>query len=212
VTELAEALGIDKGGHISDSLDQLVESGLVSPDIGKNPETGAIIRERRFRLSDNYTRFYLKCIRPAASTIDNGSFALASLSQFREWESHAGFAFENLVVNHYRELLPFLHLGESLVYSAAPYRKQMRKGEKGAGLQIDLLVQTRRSTCLVEIKRRREIPYGIVDEVAEKARRLKRPKDGSLRAALVYEGELAASVPAEGYFDAIVPFGSLLGL
>ena len=31
--------------------------------------------------------------------------------------------FENLIVNHYAELLPHLHLDEALVYSAAPYRR-----------------------------------------------------------------------------------------
>ena len=209
MSEIAGAISVGAGGNVSAALDQLVEAGLVSRDIGMNPETGDEIRERRYRLSDNYVRFYLKCIRPAAKTIDAGTFRYSRLARFEEWNAVKGFAFENLIVNHYGELLPYLHLGESHVYSAAPYRKN---GPKGKGLQIDLLIQTRRSQCVVEIKRKNTIGRGIVDEVAEKIRRLKHAPDSSVRAALVYEGELAETVPADGYFDAIIPFRRLLGM
>ena len=209
MSEISGAISVGAGGNVSAALDQLVEAGLVSRDIGMNPETGDEIRERRYRLSDNYVRFYLKCIQPAAKTIDAGTFRYSRLARFEEWNAVKGFAFENLIVNHYGELLPYLHLGESHVYSAAPYRKN---GPKGKGLQIDLLIQTRRSQCVVEIKRKNTIGRGIVDEVAEKIRRLKHAPDSSVRAALVYEGELAETVPADGYFDAIIPFRRLLGM
>ena len=209
MSEISGAISVGAGGNVSAALDQLVEAGLVSRDIGMNPETGDEIRERRYRLSDNYVRFYLKCIQPAAKTIDAGTFRYSRLARFEEWNAVKGFAFENLIVNHYGELLPYLHLGESHVYSAAPYRKN---GSRGKGLQIDLLIQTRRSQCVVEIKRKNTIGRGIVDEVAEKIRRLKHAPDSSVRAALVYEGELAETVPADGYFDAIIPFRRLLGM
>ena len=208
MSEISGAISVGVGGNVSAALNQLVEAGLVARDIGMNPETGDEIRERRYRLSDNYVRFYLKCIRPAAKTIDAGTFRYSRLGRFEEWNAVKGFAFENLIVNHYGELLPYLHLGESHVYSAAPYRKN---GPKGKGLQIDLLIQTRRSQCVVEIKRKNTIGRGIVDEVAEKVRRLKHAPDSSVRAALVYDGDLAETVPADGYFDAIIPFRRLIG-
>lgn len=210
VTEIAALFKMEKNGHLSEALDQLVESGMVSPDVGKNPETGADVRERRYRLRDNYSRFYLKCIKPYKSVIDDGSFAFTALNQFQEWSGVHGLAFENLVVNHYRELLPFLHLGDTAVFSAAPYRKTAKR--KGEGFQIDLLIQTRRSLCVVEIKRKKSISKGVVDDVNRKIARLKRPRDCSVRAALVYDGKLPPAIPADGYFDAIVPFSALIGL
>ncbi len=210
VTEIAKKLKIGKGGHVSDALLQLKESGLVSQDAGRNPETGDDIRACRFRVCDNYVRFYLKCIRPAERTIDRGSYSFTGLRQLEGWNTVAGLAFEALIVRHYRELLPYLHLNDSLVYSAAPYRKVGKR--KGEGLQIDLLLQTRRSLCVVEVKRRRTISAGIVDEVAQKIARLKRPADSTVRAALVYDGSLAPTVPADGYFDAIITFADLAGL
>ena len=37
------------------------------------------------------------------------------------------------------------------------------------------------------------------------------PANVSVRTALVYEGTLAKSVEADGYFDALVPIESLMG-
>jgi len=207
---VATKLGVAKNGRIAMALMQLVESGLVSRDIGMNPETGEEIRERRYRLSDNYVRFYLKCVKPAARTIDAGAFALARLSQLPAWNTHLGLAFENLIVNHYRELLPFLHLEDALVYSAAPYSRRATKTDQG--FQVDLLLQTRRSQCIVEVKRQRRIGVGVIQEVANKVGRIRHAPDCSVRSALVFDGALDDVVVADGYFDAIVPFRKLVGL
>ena len=82
----------------------------------------------------------------------------------------------------------------------------------GNGVQVDLLLQTRRSVCLVEVKRMREIGRDVIDEMQEKVRRMPRRNGCSIKTALVYDGNLAPIVEADGYFDAIVPFGQLLGL
>ena len=52
----------------------------------------------------------------------------------------------------------------------------------------------------------------MIDEVAEKVRRIPRREGMSVKTALVYEGHLAPIVEADGYFDAIVPFRQLLGV
>ena len=63
---------------------------------------------------------------------------------------------------------------------------------------------------VVEIKRQREIRHEVVDEVAEKVKKLRYDKGLSVRTALVYDGRLSASVPADRYFDFIVPAEALL--
>ena len=211
-TEIAQSLGIVKSGNITMALRQLEEAGFVSVEHGRNPETGEEVRDRRYRIRDNYTRFYLKCIEPVKDVIDDGSFAFVSLDQFDGWNVDMGLAFENLIVNNYREILPYLHLDRVLITSASPYCRQPAPKSGGAGVQVDLLLQTRQSICVVEIKRRRHIGREVVAEMAEKCRRIARPKDVSLKTALVYDGELAPSVEADGYFDAIVPASCLLGL
>lgn len=207
VTELAEALGMGKGGKLSSALGQLCEAGLVALDAGRNPETGAKIRERRYRIKDNYARFYLKYIEPAKDAIDDGSYAFASLSALEGWETVMGYSFENLIVNNYAELIPSLHLGNALIESAAPYR---RMGD--SGVQIDLLIQTRRALYIVEIKRQREIGREVECEVEQKVERIGKHEGKSIRTSLVYEGHLAPIVEADDFFDSIVPVQDLMGL
>ena len=210
VTEISEKLGLVKNGHLSEALVQLEECGLVSPDAGKNPSTGEDAHVKSYRLKDNYTRFYLKYIEPVKDVIDTGAYSIGSLDALEGWESVLGLAFENLVVNNVRALLTPLHLSMSPVLSAAPYRRL--GGSAGKGVQVDLLLQTRRALVLVEVKRQREIGREVIDEMVEKVKRIPKRRDMSVRTALVYEGRLAPIVEADGYFDAIVPFGRLLGL
>ena len=210
VTEIAAEIGVDKGGNVSSALEQLVESGMVSSDGGKNPQTGAEIRERRYRLKDNYVRFYLRYIEPIKDSIDGGTFVFKGTEYLSGWNQVMGLAFENMVVNHVRDLLKPLHLENAQILSAAPY---CRKGsaERGVkGCQIDLLVQMKSSVCIVEIKREKRIGVEVVREMQDKVAAFPRKRGTTLRTALVYDGELDPVVEAEGYFDAIVPFRSLL--
>lgn len=208
VSELAERLGKERSGNLSRHLGQLAVAGFVSEDAGLNPETGRPLRLTRFRLRDNYTRFYLKCIRPNGAVIDRGAFSFASLETLPGWEAVMGLQFENLVVGNLPDLLPLLGLRGVLLSSAAPYRQ--KGGRRKTGCQIDLLLQAGRTACVVEIKRRRQIGREVEDEVAAKIKALRLPREISVRAALVYDGELAPSVEAHGYFDALVPASRLL--
>ena len=210
VTEIASALGADKSGRISRALDMLAECGLVSADSGLNPETGTKIRGRRYRLRDNYSRYYLKFVEPVAQMIDDGSYRFGSLSMLDGWDAVMGLAFENLVVNNYVQLLPLLHVGNALITSAAPYRKSAVSG-RSKGCQVDLLIQAQGMIYIIEIKRC-DIDKSIIAEVDRKVAAISRPAGVSIRTALVFDGEIAPTVEANGYFDAIVRFGDLLGI
>ena len=210
--ELATVLGVPRSGNITLALRQLEDAGLVAREAGRNPESGRPVKNRRYRIRDNYARFYLKFVEPVKEVIDDGSFAFVSMEQFDGWETVMGLQFETLIVNNYPELLPSLHLGRALIVSAAPFHRNAAAKSGRKGLQIDLLLQTRQSVCIVEIKRQRRIGKEVVSEVEEKCRRLARPSGVSLKTALVYDGELAPSLEADAYFDALVPARRLLGL
>ena len=211
VTEISKSLGLEKGGRISEALSQLEEAGIVASDSGKNPENGKDARMVKYRLKDNYSRFYLKYIEPEKAAIDKGSFAFGSLDSLDGWDSVMGLAFENLVLNNVRDIIVPLGFGAAHVLSAAPYsRAASKSGERG--VQADLLVQTRRSMCVVEVKRQREIGRDVIDEVEEKVKRIPHRDGMSVRTALIYDGHLAPIVEADGYFDSIIPFRSLMGL
>ena len=210
-SELAKRLGVGRGGSLSRNLDELSEAGFISRDDNVNPATGEKGKSPRYRVSDNYARFYLKYIEPHESEIRAGRFGFGSLGGLPEWNVEKGFQFENLVANHASALFPFLKLDGITVKSAAPF--SMRGDGSGRkGLQVDLLIQTARVSWLVEIKRRAHIGREIEDEMTEKLSRFPRRKGVSLRTALVYEGILDETVARDGFFDAIVPFACLLGL
>ena len=206
--EAAVAASMEPGGHVTDALAELSVAGFVSADRGLTPGTSTAVREVRYRISDNYVRFYLKFIAPRAEAIRKGVYRLSSMDHLPGWRSILGVQFESLVLNNLPAVLPRLGIGNALVLSAAPYARKATK--RGEGTQIDLLVQTRTAVHVVEIKRRASIPASVEDDVREKVKRLKLPRRLSVRTALVYDGDLAPALEENGYFDALLPFSSLL--
>ena len=207
-SELAEKFGCDSNGHLSDDLRELKEAGFVTDSQGMNPVTGKAVREIRYRLRDNYTRFYLRYVLPRREAIKGGFFEYVSLERLPGWDAIMGLQFENLVLNNISALAPLIGLAGKNVESAAPYFK--RGGKSGGGVQIDYLVQLPHSVYVVEIKRKRMIGNSIVNEVQRKIERLDLPRNRSVRTVLVYEGELDPSVEADGFFDYVIPAERLL--
>ena len=211
--ELAVRFSLERSGRISSVLRELKEGGFLSDDAGLNPATGAPMRVSKYRLRDNYTRFYLKYVAPRKNQIETGTFRFTSLGVLSGWNTVMGLQFENLVVNNAMSLLPFLHLGNAIVESAAPYRNARKSGDgTAAGCQIDLLIQTPMTAYVVEIKRKRVIDESVIGEVQARLRRLPLRNGMTARPVLVYDGELEPSVEGAGFFDAVIPASKLLGL
>ena len=210
-SEIAERLGVERGGSLTRNLAELYEAGFVSRDDNINPATGRKAKESRYRVCDNYARFYLKYIEPHEDEIRGGRYGFGSLAELRGWESDKGFQFENLVANHAMALIPHLHLEGTTIRSAAPFVLKGKRGEK-RGVQIDLLIQTSRLAYIVEVKRRFRIGREIEQEISDKVAAFPKRRGMSIRTALVYEGELDEAVARSGAFDIIIPFSRLLGL
>ena len=201
--EIAEALGTERNGHLVDYLIELEQAGFVSKDSGMNPCTGRPGRVVRYRLKDNYTRFYLHHVEPNAKEIEAGLFKYDSLAALKGWDAVKGLQFENLVVSNYRSLLPVLGIDGASLLSAAPYRRA-REGAV-CGVQVDLLIQTKTTAYVVEIKRRESIGAEIAQEIAEKVKAVGFRSGASVRTVLVYDGALAPSVRTEHMLDFVVP-------
>ena len=211
--ELAAKLGIGRNGRLSEMLKDLELGGFISSDPGLNPETGKAMRISKFRLRDNYTRFYLKYVMPHKSEIETGTYRHASLDHLPEWNAVMGLQFENLIVNNAMDVAACIGMGNATIVSAAPYsNSQKGRNGKAAGCQIDLLVQTPKTAYVVEVKRKNFIDSGIEEEVRQKMKRLPIRAGMTVRPVLVYAGELSKSVEADGYFDALVPARRLFGM
>ena len=207
--EIAAKLGVEYNGHVTGNLSELEMSGFVSRDSGINPSTGKETKIVRWRISDNYTRFYLKYIEPNLALIAKDAYRFASLDQLPDWEGILGLQFECLILNNIDLLLPLIGLDRALLTSAAPYRQN--KTERLKGCQIDLAIQTKKCVYCVEIKRQNMIGERVVDACEEKVSRLKVKKDRTVRPVLVYDGDLSRRVPADAFFSFIVSADKLLG-
>jgi len=208
VSEISAVLGKERSGHMSEYLEDLVLGGFLACDTIFDPKTGRSTRTRKYRLRDNYARFYLRYVAPRKESIDKGLFRELSLDHLPEWESVLGLQFENLVLNNVPTLTRHLGLDRTPVLAAAPYSQRRTTRKKGC--QIDLLIRTKHSLYVVEIKRRKAISLDVVDEVRKKVMCLVTDRNLSVRTALVYEGVLEPRVETEGYFDFIIPFARFL--
>lgn len=208
VSELADVIGMDRCGVLSRHIEQLSVAGFAVGDKGLNPVTRKPAKIIRYRLKDNYSRFYLKYIEPNAEMIDHDAFRCQSLDALKGWDSMMGYQFETLVTNNVPSLLPHLGLDRALLLSAAPFRQQPTARKRGC--QVDLLLQTEGAVYLVEIKRMREIGTGVEEELREKVARLAVKPGVSVRTALVYEGALSPRLAASAYIDKFVDFTCLL--
>lgn len=209
LSELAEKFKIDPNGHLSRDIVELEEAGFVAGSAGLNPQTGKTVRERRYRLRDNYTRFYLRYVLPRREAIRSGLYRALPLARLPGWDAMMGLQFENLVLNNFETLAPLIGLEGKCIESAAPYFRSGRK--TGLGVQVDFLVQLPKCVYLIEIKRRREIRVEVEDEVRQKLSRLKLPKTKTAKLVLVYDGEIDPEILEDGFFDYVISADRLLG-
>ena len=120
--EIAERLNRERNGHMSEALEELKVAGFIDEDGGVNPATGRRARTGRYRIRDNYTRFFLRYVLPVSEEIRRGAYRFSSLAALPGWESLIGFQFENLVMNNLPTLLDSLGLGNRSFVSAAASR------------------------------------------------------------------------------------------
>lgn len=211
LTELTEeflSIGdpVDKS-NLDDYLKELEQAGFISKtqmyQIGGDESKFSF-----YRLSDNYSRFYLRYIEPKKNKVENGTFNQSQgIECWAEYETVMGFQFENLVLNSQELILK--SLGVNGLKSFAPYSQF--KTKKMNACQIDLLIEDNYNTIYVcEVKFQKEVKTKVISEVKKKIKNLKTPKNYSVRPVLIYSGELPKSIIDSGYFDKIINFEDYL--
>ncbi len=208
VTEICGALGKERNGHMTRYLRDLVLAGFVAKDQVFDPRSGRSRRTEVYRLKDNYSRFFLRCLEPRRERIEKGLMRNLAPAGLPGWHSILGLQFENLVLSNITPLAKQLGIGKTPLLAASPYLQKPTARLKGC--QVDLLMMSKHSLYVVEIKRRESIDLDVIGEVKEKIQRVPTGPHRSVRTALVYQGRLAERVHEEGYFDFIVPFEALL--
>ena len=131
--EICKILKKEKSGNISKYLHGLISAGFVSEDGTWNLKEEKASQLKKFRLKDNYIRFYLRYIEPNKRKISKNFFDSGVLN-LPGWESIMGLQFENLVVNNLKELCKILKIDTQDIVMEGPFFKEPQKDKKDARL------------------------------------------------------------------------------
>lgn len=204
--QILKKIDMPKGGTASEYLHDLQLTGYISQDNTWSLISGEEMKLNRYRLRDNYLRFYLKYIEPNRSKIEQ-----QKLLTLPAWDAICGYQFENLVLNNRQSLFRLLSLPiEDIVYDNPYFQRQTLAH---SGCQIDLLIQTRYLILyLVEIKFSMEpIDLKVINEVQEKINRLQTDnKRFSIRPILVHVNGVTPKLEHSDFFTKIIDFGQFL--
>ena len=209
-SEIFDDLGIARGSKVSRFLKELILAGFVQRDHTWNIRSQKMSELSRYRLSDNYLRFYLKWIEPNQIKITQDDFDHKSLSSLPNWDGIMGLQFENLVLNNRKLIINQLELlPDNVVCHGAYFQKQ---NQSQPGCQIDYMVQTSQDFLYVcEIKfSKKPLGVNIIKQVQEKIQRLKRPKHFSVLPILIYVGQLSKPLIDANYFVKLIDCSKLL--
>ncbi len=210
LVQICKELGKSQGGLYSQYLDELVKAGFVTRDFVWDLKSGEQRKLSRYRLSDNYLRFYLKYIASNRVKIEKGTVPVSMVNNLPGWEGIMGLQFENLVLHNFKALWKVLHLSGEEVVMDGPFFQTATVRQPGC--QIDYMIQTRFHNLYVcEIKFSKD-PVGmkIIEEMEKKIKCLKAPKRFSIRPVLIHVNGVEDAVLDERYFDKVIDFGQLL--
>lgn len=208
---LASELQYAKSSALSSYLDDLVLSGYVTKYNSWVLKTGKTsVKLKKYRLSDNFLRFYFRYMENKMDAIDSGRYENVSPSSLPGWQSMLGLQFENLVLNNRDLIHQVLAVNPSDIIAHGPYFQ--RKTARQRGCQIDYLVQTKYNTLFAcEIKfSQNPVGLEVVEKVKEKIARLSLSRGLAVLPVLIHAGELTQAVYDADYFVKIINFSEFL--
>ncbi len=128
--EIISLSKLTDGGGLTRCLDELISSGFVSTyfPFGKKK------KEMLYRLTDEYSLFYLQFIENKAH---KGNNIWLELSQTQDYKSWSGYAFESLCLKHIPQIKKALGISGVYAETSSFYQKGTAQE---SGVQIDLLI------------------------------------------------------------------------
>lgn len=163
-SEISHLSKVTEGGSLSRVLEELIHSGFITSyrPYGKKKKT------KLYRLTDEYSMFYLKFMEGKEY---EGKDIWNHLSQTQLYKSWSGYAFESLCLKHIPQIKKALNI--SGIYSlSSSFTYKGTKEEEGT--QIDLLIDRKDGVInLFEVKFYNE-PFIINKEYANNLMQKKR--------------------------------------
>jgi len=133
---LLDKSGLRSGGGASATLEELEASGFIA----RVSPHGRQVKDSLYRLTDEYSLFYLRWMERAASSGPNVWLTKRGSPSWRAW---SGYAFESVCLKHITELKRAIGI-EAVETTEASW---FRAGDDEPGAQIDLVID-RKDGCI----------------------------------------------------------------
>ena len=161
--EIIKTTKFTNGGGLTKILTELEESSFISV----NAPFGKKKKDSLYRLSDEYSMFYLHYIEKSTSTEKDAWLAVTKSASYLAW---SGYAFESLCIKHTLEIKKALGISGVFTEISSFYKPGNKEKQ---GYQIDVLIE-RDDRCinLCEMKFYNS-EYTITKDYAQKIRRKK---------------------------------------
>ena len=128
--QIVDIAKVSEGGSIQRVLEELEQSGFISiyRPFGKKK------KEKLYRLTDEYSLFYLQFIE---NKIFQETELWDKLSQTQAYKSWSGYVFEGICLKHIQQIKKALSIAGVYSEASSFYKKGTQQSK---GLQIDLLI------------------------------------------------------------------------
>ncbi|GGG96487.1 AAA family ATPase [Pedobacter zeae] len=137
-TEIINACKLSSGGYATQLLAELAESGFITPYVPFGKST----KDALYKLTDEYSIFYLKFIDGNKAT---GAGTWLKFYSGTSWKSWGGYAFESICMKHISQIKKAI--GIENVYAEISVWRYLPKNKEEQGAQIDLLID-RNDSCI----------------------------------------------------------------
>jgi len=131
--EIIDETGLSSGGSMSRILKELEESGFITAYIPFKKT----INESIYKLSDEYSLFYLKFVDGVKPTGEETWLSQFNTPSYTSW---SGFAFESVCQKHTSQIKAAINIGAGIRTGVSAWRHFPPRGSKMKGAQIDLLL------------------------------------------------------------------------
>lgn len=129
--DIAKATGLNNGGGLTRILDELEKSAFINSYFPFGKKKKGML----YRLTDNFSLFYLKLI--TKRNLRNQKGVFLKLFQQAEYKIWSGYAFENLCLIHQQQIAKALGI-EFILHEFSSFH--FTGNDTYSGIQIDLLV------------------------------------------------------------------------
>jgi hypothetical protein len=136
--EIIETCKLTSGGYATQLLNELKESGFITPYV----PFGKTSKDSIYKLTDEYSLFYIRFIENSKA---RGEGTWLKFSTGAPWRSWSGLAYENICMKHTDKIKDAL--GIKNVYSEISAWRYQSKSETEPGAQIDLVID-RADRCI----------------------------------------------------------------